>query len=269
MNDMMQTVSNNKAVRVSIVLVLGVLSLFLLVKTIDAFDGIGRNDSPIMNTITVTGEGRSAAAPDIARITYSVMETAATVADAQKAAEEKNAAALAAVEELSVEEKDVRTLSYNVYPQYEYQASACWGGACPPQGAPRITGYQVSQTIEVKVRELEKATEVLGKLGAIGVQNISGPEFALDDPEKVRQEAREEAIEKAREEAKVLAKQLGVSLGKVVSYMDQNQNPYPMYGYGGAAMDATKAVAPQVANPSLPAGESEYTANVTITYEIR
>jgi len=111
------------------------------------------------------------------------------------------------------------------------------------------------------------ASEVLGKLGELGVQNINGPEFALDNPDEVRGEAREEAIEKARAEAERLADQLGVRLGKVVSFYDNNQSPMP-YGYGGAMMEGDMSM--KAANaPTLPVGQNEYTANVSITYEIK
>lgn len=264
MNDVM----NNKIVRYAVIAVLVLLALFLLVKTVDGVDEIGRSSSPITNTITVSGEGRASAVPDIARITYTVMESAANVADAQARATEKNDAALAAIEDLDIKDEDVRTLSYNVSPQYDYGRSVCgYGMPCPPSGTPTITGYQVSQTVEVKVRDTEKASEALGKLGSIGVQNIYGPEFTLDNPDEVRAEAREEAIEKARAQAKTLADQLGVRLGKVVSYIDNNQ-PYPMYGYGmGGGMDSVKAQ--EVASPTLPVGQNEYTANVSVTYEIK
>jgi len=262
----MQELMNNKVTRYALIAVLGLLALFLLVKTLDSFDEIGRTDSPIMNTITVTGEGRAAAVPDIARITYTVMENHANVATAQEQATEKNDAALAALEELDIAEEDIRTLSYNVSPQYTYNSRGCAPGfPCPPQ-TPTITGYQVSQTVEVKVRETDKASEVLGALGGLGVQNIYGPEFTLDDPKDVQAEAREEAITEAREEAERLAKQLGVRLGKVVSYNDSNNSPYPYGMGGGMEMDATVKSA---AAPTLPVGQNEYTANVSITYEIR
>jgi len=261
----MQELMNNKVTRYGLIAVLVLLSLFLLVKTLDVFDELGRTNSPMMNTITVQGEGRSAAVPDIARITYTVTESNKNIEVAQEAATKKNDAALEALAELEIDEDDIRTLSYNVSPEYSYGRGCAAGMPCPPQ-TPTITGYQVSQTIEVKVRATDMASEVLGKLGSIGVQNINGPEFTLDDPEAVRGEAREEAISKAREEAERLAKQLGVRLGKVVSYYDNNQpQPYG-YGMGGMEMDASMK---SMNVPTLPVGQNEYTANVSITYEIR
>ena len=217
MNDFMNTVTTSKTVRMALIAVLVLLALFLLVRTIDTLDELGRTNSPMMNTITVQGEGRAAAVPDIARITYSVMETDASVAAAQERATSRGNAALEALEALEIDESDVRTVSYNVSPQYDYNNGRICAPGYPCGGTPTIVGYQVMQTVEVKVRETAKASEALAKLGELGVQNINGPEFALDDPAQVKAEAREEAIAKAREEAERLAKQLGVRLTTTTS----------------------------------------------------
>jgi uncharacterized protein YggE len=139
------------------------------------------------------------------------------------------------------------------------------GVLCPrPPVSNKITGYQVTQTVEVTVRDTSKAGSVLEKLGSLGVQNISGPNFMVDDDNGVMNEARAEAIMNAREKAKELAKELGVSLGDVVSYYDQGN--YPMaYGKGGAAYD----VAVQSATPNLPVGTDERTVTVQVTYRIK
>ncbi len=263
MNQLMNDLAGNRAVRIAGVAVLALLALFLLVKTWDT--AFGRDISDPYNTITVEGTGTAAAIPDVARITFTVTESSANVADAQKAATEKTDAALAAVEGFEVEEKDIKTLSYTVSPKYEYPQTVCYGGMCPT-GTPRIVGYDVSQTIQVKVRETAKAGDVLAALGGIGVQNISGPEFVVDDESTVSSEARAEAIEEARAKAKELAKELGVSLGKVVSF-SENPQGYPYEGYygkGGVMMDAAAAQSA----PRLPVGENETNVTVMITYEI-
>src|SRR5690606_31968226 len=121
--------------------------------------------------------------------------------------------ALAALDERAIDERDVKTLSYNVSPRYEYP-QPCYGMICPPTtSTPRIVGYDVSQTIEVRVRDTAKAGDVLEALGTIGVQHVSGPQFVVDDESEVKNEARAEAIEEARAKAKALAKNLGVRLG--------------------------------------------------------
>lgn len=253
----------SKPVRYAAAAALSVLALFLLVLTLNALGNIGRSDNPYMNTITVEGRGTGTAIPDIATVSFSVTERGATVAEAQDKATAKTDAALAAVSGLAIDEKDVKTLSYNVYPQYE--SIPCYNGICPT-GSPRIIGYEVSQTVEVKIRETGKAGDVLQALGSLNVQNISGPNFTVDEEDGLRGVAREAAIENAKAKAEALADQLGVRLGKVVSFYE-NTGPYPMYGYGGG-MDAGIMEKAQSA-PSLPAGEQETEVSVSITYEIR
>ncbi len=266
MNQLMNELSSNKVIRGAAAAVLIVLALFLVAQTWNAVFDKGPNE--YVNTITVEGTGRSAAVPDIARITFTVTESAANVADAQDAATKRTDDALNAVSEMGVEDKDIKTLSYNVSPKYEYTQTPCYPGmACPAviSSSPRIVGYDVSQSVEVKVRNTAKAGEVLEALGSLGVQNISGPHFVVDDESEVKNEARAEAIEEARVKAKQLAKELGVRLGKVVSYSEGNQG-YPMYdnyGKGGAVMNAEVRSA-----PSLPVGENETNVTVMVTYEI-
>ena len=258
----------DKKMRLALLAVFVLLALFLLAKTWDAAFGRGMNEP--YNTITVTGTGEAVVIPDIAQIDFTVTENAATVTEAQAQATERVDAALEAVKQLGIEEKDVKTTYYSVNPRYEYNNQTCgYGMPCPPSGPPTIVGYEASQSIQVKVRDTSKAGQVLETLGSLGVQNISGPHFTVDDEDAVRAEAREEAIKEAREKAKVLAKQLGVRLGKTVSFYE-NEGGYPMpYGYGkGGAMDAAMETRVSAVAPSLPMGENETTVSVSVTYEI-
>lgn len=254
----------SRPVRYAAAAALGVLALFLLVKTADALDQFGVRDGQPLNTITVTGQGKSTATPDIAQVTFTVQENASTVQAAQDAATKRTNDALASLKAEGIAEADIKTLGYNVNPQYA--TPVCPPGAMCPQyiNASKITGYQVSQTVQVKVRDTAKAGAILQNLGTLGVQNISGPDFMVDDPTKVQDEARGKAIDDARTKAETLASQLHVRLGKVVSYNENGGGyPVPMYATAGksAAMDS--------AAPSLPAGTNETDVNVSVTYEIK
>lgn len=262
-----QYLAGNKVIRVAFTATFVFLALFLLAATISTFKGIGRTGFPATDTITVTGNGEAAMAPDVAHVSFTVQNTAATVAEAQEATTKQTDKAIDFVGE-KVQEKDIKTLSYNISPQYSYQGPCYAGGLCPSYMSPKITGYQVSQTIRVTVRDLSAVGELLGGLGGLEVQNISGPDFALDDKMAGYNAARADAIDEAKEQARVLAKQLGVKLGKIVSYNESSGgSPYPMMGYamgGDFAMESKAASAPNV-----PAGENTYNATVSITYEIR
>jgi uncharacterized protein len=259
---------DNRSARVAFVGVLGILALFLLAQTISAAQNFGRSGAPATDTVTVTGEGQATLPPDVARISFTVENTAGSVSEAQAATTKQANAAIAYLKEQSIADKDVKTLSYNIYPQYSYPNPCSPGSVCPAySGAPKITGYQVSETIQVTVHDLATVGTLIGGLGSLGVQNLNGPAFALDDATSGYDAARADAIAKAKTQASLLAKQLGVRLGKIVNFSESSGGgyyPYPMAnGMGGADMKVA-----QVA-PSVPTGENTYNASVSITYEIR
>lgn len=244
------------------------LVVFLAVISIKQLKSIG-DSSPIMNAITVNGKGESVSIPDVATFSFSVTENGKTVGDAQKKATAKINSAIKAVKDGGIEEKDIKTLSYSINPHYEYTQGVCTTYGCPG-GKSVLSGYDVSQTIEIKVRDLDKAGAIFDTIGSLGVQNVNGLTFSIDDIDTVKAQARNLAIEDAKAKAKVLAGKLGVKLVKITSFYDSSDdvNPY-MRGEGmGADVMTLKANAPVVA-PQVPAGEQKVTARVSITYEIR
>ncbi len=247
----------------------GLLTIFLVVisiKEIKSIFYVGQNPN-MSNLITVTGNGDAVAVPDIATFSFGVTETAKTVDEAQALATKKINDALKAVRDGGVEDKDIQNQSYNINPHYEYQNFACTTYSCPPSKSV-LTGYDVSQNILVKVRDLKKAGALFSAIGATGVTNVNGLNFSVDDPDTVKAEARAEAIEKAQTKAKLLAKQLGVSLVRIVSFSEDNGDYYPRaYGMGGAEMMSVKTASAPA--PEIPVGEQKVTSNVTITYEIK
>lgn len=266
MNDSWQSFASDTTIRRSIVGVLVVLGLFLLVLTLGGLKTLGHG-MPTANTITVTGTGKAAAVPDTAEVTFTVQESAAAVADAQTKATNRTNDALAAVKKDGIADKDVTTLSYNITPQYDTIQPCAPGMLCPQRvDTNKIVGYQVTETIQVKIRKTDDVAQVLQDLGSLGVQNVSGPDFVLDDPHAVTNEARANAIADAKAQAELLAKQLGVHLGTVVSYSENGATPYPMYkAMSVAAGYAEDQAAPL---PSLPTGEQETNVTVSVTYEI-
>lgn len=250
---------------------LTILALVFIVKEIKAIGYVGANPNQT-NTITVDGTGDAFAAPDVATFTFTVTETAKTVADAQTAATTKLNAALKAVRDGGVADKDISTQAYNINPHYEYQNAVCPASAtvsgttyCPP-GRQVLTGYDVSETVQVKVRDLSQAGTLFAAIGSLNVESVNGLTFSVDDPTAVQAEARAKAIDDAKTKAEELAKQLGVELGPIMSFSENNGSyPRPMvYGMGAASFSTAKAdLAPQV-----PTGEQKVTDNVSITYEI-
>ncbi len=205
------------------------------------------------NTILVSGEGKVFAKPDIGQVSLSVISDALTVASAQKDNTDKMNKITSAMKEAGIKEEDLKTANYNISPRYQYSA-----------GKSTIIGYEVTQTLEVKIRDLEKVGDILGKAAAAGANQVGSLTFTFDDPEKLNSEARQKAIDNAKTKARDLAKSLGVSLGKVVSFSeDTDGTPAPMYssakealGMGGGAI------------PDIQTGQNEIDISVSISYEI-
>lgn len=254
----------------SVFVMLGaVLVAAMVVTEIKSYRFIGGGVSAT-NTISVSGEGEVFAAPDIANISFTVREEAKNVSDAQDKVTVKTKAALAVIRKLGVADKDIKTQNYSSYPRYEWQEGtvSCMGMNCPPYhpGKQVIVGYEVSQSITLKVRDLEIVNNIVEGLATAGVTEMQGPNFSIDDEDALKAEARKIAINKAREKAEVLARDLGVTLVRVVSFSEGGY--YPMYDRA-MSFSAAKGIGENVALPEIPQGENKITSNVTVTYEIR
>ncbi|MBI3634118.1 MAG: SIMPL domain-containing protein [Candidatus Yonathbacteria bacterium] len=221
------------------------------------------------NTISVSGEGEVLAVPDIATISFGVREEAKKVSDAQNKVSAKMKTTLTAVRKLGVPDKDIKTQNYNSYPKYEWQdgAVSCLSLNCPPPRPNKqvLTGYEVSQSVTITVRNLDLVNGLVDTLGTAGVTDMNGPNFAIDKQDELKTEARKQAIDKARAKAYVLARDLGVSLVRVVSF-SEGQN-YPIYAR--TMMAEGVGVSKDASTPELPQGEEKITSQVTVTYEIR
>ena len=256
-------------------LFLVVLSILAITATAFVMKG---NKSYDENTISVSGSAEVDAAPDIAHFSFTVKETAKTTKEAQDTISEKVSKILAGLENLDLDEKDIKTESYTMYPKYEYvrvdqkQQETGIDGTIyfPGQERKQIqVGFDVSQNVSVKLRDFDRVPEALTLFADIGVENLYGPNFQIDEPDALQDKARAMAIDEAKEKAQQLAKDLGVKLGKVVSFNEGGNGyyPEPYYAKGLMAMDAVSESANYA--PELPVGENTITSSVTIIYSIK
>ncbi len=256
----------NRALKyVPVVVVL--LAVFLFIQSMVAFKEyryVGATDS---HTVTVSGEGEVFAVPDIATFTFSITEEADDVATAQERVTERMDNALERLAAEGVEERDIRTTGYNVYPKYEFERVICTEFRCPPSNQ-TLSGYEVTQSISVKVREVSKAGDLIGILGSLNVTNVSGVSFTIDDEDAIVREARKQAIEDAEEKARELARDLDVKLVRIVSF-NESGGDVPVYARMESLQMAGSADAVKAPSPALPIGENRVVSNVSITYEIR
>ena len=251
---------------VTAVVLLTVFLAVLSIKEIKSIRYVG-TDVSAMSTISVDGKGEEISIPDIATFSFGITETAKTVAEAQTKATDRVNSALKAVKDAGIKDKDIKTTSYSINPHYEYQTETCTSGVCKP-GKSVLTGYDVSQSTEVKIRDLSKAGSIFSTIGSLNVDNVNGLTFTIDDIESVKASARAKAITDAQSKAKLLAKQLGVSITRIISFNDSGDQSMPYArNMGYDVMSVKTSAAPSVA-PEISTGEQKVTSSVTITYEI-
>lgn len=243
---------------------LALLSLFLFSKTISEIKGWGGIGSAVPNqtTITVSGKGEVVVKPDIATFSFGIQEESLVVGDAQEKVATSENEILAFLEQNGVSKDDIKVSDYNIYPRYDYVRSDLSPYA---SGKQVLAAYVVSESVEVKVRQIGDAGKLIGSLGELGATNLSGLTFGVDKQDDVLKQAREKAIADAKVNAKKLAKELGVSLTRIVSFSDNNSYPMPVY----YAKDMAMSSGAGRATPELPSGTNKITSQVSITYEIR
>lgn len=220
--------------------------------------------------ISVRGTGEILAKPDIGQFSFSVLAEGENAAEAQDASAEAVNAIIAYLTEAGVDEDDIKTQYYNLNPKYRYEERVCAPNMYCPPGERVTDGYEVSQSIMVKVRDLDQSGELISGVGERGATNISNLQLTIDDESVLKAQAREQAITDAQEKAQELAEDLGVRLVRMTSYWEDEGPYYPAMGYGGEmmAMDASEEAMVRTA-PSIPTGENTITSNVTISYEVR
>jgi len=242
---------------------LSVYVIVLSVKEWKSVKYIGGENS--QGYITVSGTGEVVAVPDLATFTFSSTETAKTVNVARDAATASINKALDVIKKAGVLDADVKTAGYSIAPKYEYSNGDCNVYRCAP-GKQSFVGYEVSQTIQVKVRDLNKVGQLLVDVTASGVKNVGDIAFTVESQELLKEQARNEAITKARKQAEDLADSLGVKLVRISSFNEGGAYPMPYYAKGGDMMEVSAAASPV---PNIPAGEQKIVSNVSITYQIR
>ncbi len=242
--------------------VIGVLALTLIVfvgfkarNASEEFNYIGKVAHD-RDTIVIQGEGKVTAKPDLAKMDLGVQVEGATVKVAQEQNTQKMNAITTALAALGVKKEDMQTSQYSIQPKIDWS-----------NGKQTVLGYTVTQTLSVKVRDLDKAGDVLAKAGELGANQVGGINFTIDDPASLKDEARLKAIADARTKAQALSKQLGLDVVKVVTFSETAQGgyPVPMMAKSFGMMDSA-AAAP---SPEIQSGTLDVVSDVSVTFEVR
>ncbi len=253
--------------RILIVLFLILLNIFLSVliilgavyveNSLKAGKYIGQ-DVKNMRTITVSAEKDIYVKPDLAEVNFSVKTEAKTVKQAMLANTNKMNNIITAFKQEGIDKKDLKTTNFSIYPRYEWQKQAI----PEPSGKRILTGYEVSQTIKVKIRNLDKVGKIIKVATKAGANQVGSLQFSIDKKDKFIQEARAGAIGKAKARAKELAKLLGVKLVKIINYSENNYRPRTF------GLSMAKSENSSQALPKIEPGQNKIEVNVSLTYEI-
>jgi len=199
--------------------------------------------------VSVTGEATISAAPDSASIRIGVSTQAASAREASNANAQKMTAVLAALKDGGIAEKDIQTAWLSLQPQYDNRP-----------GAPHVVGFQATNQLNVKVRDIKAVANVLDRVISAGATDVSGIEFVVSEQSKLLDQARAQAIADARRKAELYVNAAGAHLGHVVSIVEDNAlpSPRPMAG----ALRASAAMVP------VAPGEQTLHVNVSVTYAL-
>ena len=205
--------------------------------------------------ITVDGIGRVTLTPDLATVSVGVQTQASTAAQAQSQASAAMAKIIAAVKGQGIADADMTSQWVSLSPQY---------GQYGPGGSPaKLTGYQASQSLEVKVRQLAKSGPVIDAAVSAGANVVGGISFSLSDSTAATAQARTAAVADAKKRAQALADAAGVQIGNVIS-ISETSSPSPTPIAYDKAMAASGAFAPTPIQP----GTTEIEVDVEVTFEI-
>ncbi|MBU6266195.1 MAG: SIMPL domain-containing protein [Sphingomonadales bacterium] len=206
--------------------------------------------------LTVTAEGKATRAPDLATFSTGVTSSAKTASAAMAA----NAAAMnrviAALKAQGIAARDIQTANLSLNPQYAE-------GPRPDNRPPQVVGYQASNTVAVRARDLSRMGAVIDTLIGAGANQVNGPDFSLDNPDGAMDEARLAAMKSARARADLYAKAAGLHVVRALSIAESGgYQPQPRVFY------AAKAMAMDAAPSPVEAGEVAMNVNVTVQYEL-
>jgi uncharacterized protein len=204
-------------------------------------------------SITVVGSGTAAARPDTAEVSAGVVTQAATAAQALAQNTAGMEKVIKAVTAAGIAEKDIQTTNVSVIPQRRQ-------GRQEPQ-PPDIVGYEVSNQVRIKVRDLTVLGRLLDALVGQGANALGGISFSVGEAAPVLDQARTNAMADARRKAEVYARAAGATLGPLLS-IREGAAPVPRFGGEMPRMMAASPV------PVAP-GEQEFQASITVTYALR
>ncbi len=230
-------------------LLLAILLVYIIVWLSQKIENEGFSEQ-MAPSLSVTATGDAVLETNLATVDLGVTTNDVTANKSQDANTEKSNSLIAKLKEMGIDDRDIKTSNYSIYPQYDYTLSP-----------PVVVGFETNQTVTVRIRNKDLVGPILSAAGDLGATNVGNVRYEADDTTNAEAVARAEAIENAHEQAEQIAKSLGVSLGDIVSYSESFGSPV-FYSYRGEALGGDGGV-------NIPEGESEVNVTVYVNYAIR
>lgn len=210
-------------------------------------------DESDKRTISLAATGAVKTTPDKVDITTGVTTEGQTARDALDKNTEAMAKVVAGLKEAGIEPKDIQTTNFSVSPIYEQRK----------EGKPAfITGYRVSNSVHITVRDTKKLGDILDKVVSLGANQIGSIAFGVSEPEALKDEARKQAMRNAIANAQLYAETAGVELGPVLTIAEEDGGYVPRYEATAAPMAMDKAV-------PIEAGTTTVEVRLRVTWELR
>src|SRR3989338_3289786 len=249
---------NNVNNRILLLPIIGATTFFILLFTFTKLFGpipfsVTSVTTQKSDTFQVSGTGEVSVPPDVASINVGVQAQAPTVKEVQEQLNSNIKRVSEAIKQVGVDQKDIQTTNYSINPNYDYRGTT-----------QRITGYTASSNLSIKVKQIDKANDVIDSATASGANQVGGIFFEVDDKTKAENEARQKAVDEAKRKAQEAAKVAGFKLGRIINYSeDFGGGPIPL-PYAMGAAESKIAAQPTQDEP----GSTEITVTVTLSFEI-
>lgn len=212
--------------------------------------------------LTVSAEGRSTRTPNLATFSAGVTTQAKTASEALTANSADMNRVMAALKRAGIADRDIQTSNLSLNPIYQPQRPMPDGTYQPAE--PTIIGYQVTNMLNIRQRDIAQSGRVIDTLVAAGINQINGPSFEVDKPDEALDEARVDAMKKARARADLYAKAAGLKVARILTITEGGgYYPQPPVIYAKSAR-ADMASAPTPVSP----GEMAMNANVSVAFEL-
>ncbi|GAA4770491.1 SIMPL domain-containing protein [Stakelama sediminis] len=201
--------------------------------------------------LNIIAEGKVSEVPDLATIRAGVVTQAQTAQAALAQNSQRMNAVLAALKKAGIADRDIQTSSVSLNPQYQYTKDE----------PPTINGYQASNTVSIRFRDIDKSGGILDALVKQGANQIQGPNLSIADEDSALDAARRDAVQKARARAALYAAAAGLKVDRILSISEQGSSspnpPMPMVRMAAMAKDSSTQIAP---------GEQDVTVTLNVTF---